>query len=310
MSQSYSEVFRPKKPAQLIGDDQRKIAQELISQISTGKYPQEIMFIGPTGTGKTTLVRMCAAAIIEDAEIEEINCGDDTGVDAIRAFIDSMQYYPVNGEKAIYHLAEIHNLTKNAQEALLTKIEPVPPHVVLFASTTDPQKVISTLLGRFDKHYLPVPSAGWFSIKARWMCDAAGKTLDSSLIEEIIYSCNGSVREFDRSIQQALAGTYRSVQLEVEDQKSLLNIMLYQDLTIQDWFQAATRETDFIASNIGICGYCIKILSNKNSKPKQFIRAQVILDIMGTGLSRDISPKVSFHHKLLQIYSEFQKHHV
>lgn len=306
MSNSFSELFRPSKISQLIGDDQKKIAEGLLKQIESGTYAQEIMFIGPTGVGKTTLVRICSAAINPEAFIEEINCGDDTGVDNIRDFIQSMRYYPVDGGKAIYHLAEIHNLTKNAQEALLTQIEPVPDHVVLFASTTDPDKVLPTLRGRFDKYYLTTPSEQWFRKKAGWICDSKQQSLEPSIIDQIIGSSNGSVREFDKYMQQALAGTYKVIALEVEDTKGLLNMMLYQNVLLQDWFEAAAKETDYLGFTVGICNYCIKMLSNKRLQHNHFMRAQFILGILGKGLSRDISAKVSFHQKLLEIYIEFQ----
>jgi DNA polymerase III subunit gamma/tau len=173
--------YRPKSFAELVG--QEAIATTLTNAINTSKIAPAYLFTGPRGTGKTSSARILAKSLnclksnkptaapcgICDVcqgitkgstlDIIEIDAASNTGVDNIREIIERAQYAPVQCRYKVYVVDECHMLSTQAFNALLKTLEEPPKHVVFVLATTDPQRVLPTIISRcqrFDFRRIPL----------------------------------------------------------------------------------------------------------------------------------------------------------
>ncbi|MEH2465463.1 DNA polymerase III subunit gamma/tau [Nostoc sp.] len=165
--------YRPKSFAELVG--QEAIATTLTNAISTSKIAPAYLFTGPRGTGKTSSARILAKSLnclksdkptAEPCgvcevcqgitkgyalDIIEIDAASNTGVDNIRELIEKAQFAPVQCRYKVYVIDECHMLSTQAFNALLKTLEEPPRHVVFVLATTDPQRVLPTIISRCQR---------------------------------------------------------------------------------------------------------------------------------------------------------------
>ncbi len=173
--------YRPQTFADLVG--QEAIATTLSNALRLQKIAPAYLFTGPRGTGKTSSARIlakslnCMASAVPTAQpcgecdvcrsialgsaldIIEIDAASNTGVDNIREIIERAQYAPVQCRYKVYIIDECHMLTTAAFNSLLKTLEEPPPHVVFILATTDPQRVLPTIISRcqrFDYRRIPL----------------------------------------------------------------------------------------------------------------------------------------------------------
>ena len=176
--------YRPLTFDSVVG--QQHIVSTLEHAITEGRLSHAYLFCGPSGTGKTTMARILAKALLcrnaeaaraegasgcmpdgtcEECEliaegnhpdVYELDAASRTGVDNVREeIINSVNFAPVRGKYKIYIIDEVHMLTTAAFNALLKTLEEPPAHVIFVLCTTDPQKILETILSRcqrFDFH--------------------------------------------------------------------------------------------------------------------------------------------------------------
>ncbi|WP_031294141.1 DNA polymerase III subunit gamma/tau [Leptolyngbya sp. Heron Island J] len=173
--------YRPQTFAQLVG--QGAIATTLSNALRQNRIAPAYLFCGPRGTGKTSSARILAKSINclsselptpepcgqcqvcreitvgASLDIVEIDAASNTGVDSIRELIERAQFAPVQCRHKLYVLDEVHMLSTAAFNALLKTLEEPPPHVVFVLATTDPQRVLPTIISRcqrFDFRRIPL----------------------------------------------------------------------------------------------------------------------------------------------------------
>lgn len=304
MSNSFAEKFRPKNPKQLIGESQRKIANALLERAERGEVLQEVLFSGDSGIGKTTIALMYIRAIAgQDYDEMPFNCADKTGVDYIRnQVIGTLPFLPLDYKYRVYFLDEIHKLSEEAQSSLLVAIEPVPPHVLLIACTTHPEKLIPTLRSRFTEYRLNPPTIADFQILASWVCKSQGKNLDPKLRDQVISVANGNVRQFERYLQQALDGSFTGLPDEKLPEIELIKLILSGERNIQKWFNSVDESSDFVRQALGMVGYSIAVIKNSNGTQSRIAKA--VIKHFGDSPTRNIDSKYTFYHKLLLTYEE------
>jgi hypothetical protein len=144
MERTLSVDMRPSSFDQFIGNE--KVIKYIQSMVKTGHIPTALMFSGPTGVGKTTLARLISKSL--DGDLMEVNASDDTGVDKARSIAEDSMHKPLFGKYRIILLDEAHQLSKQAQNALLKHVEDAPSSTIWILCTTEPNKIIPTLRGR------------------------------------------------------------------------------------------------------------------------------------------------------------------
>ena len=140
--------YRPKNWQDVC--EQTTIKKILNEQIRTNQVKRVLLFTGPAGTGKTTNARIFANELEPcKSNILELNCADKNGVDDIRTLvIEVAKSKPLQGKYKVFVLDEVHMLTTQSQNALLKLLEEPPAHCIFILCTTDPQKILSTILSR------------------------------------------------------------------------------------------------------------------------------------------------------------------
>jgi DNA polymerase-3 subunit gamma/tau len=173
--------YRPQTFADLVG--QEAIAQTLTNAIRSERIAPAYLFTGSRGTGKTSSARILAKSLnclssniptdqpcgVCDVcfgitkgsalDVIEIDAASNTGVDNIREIIERAQYSPVQCRYKVYVIDEVHSLSTAAFNALLKTLEEPPKHVVFVLATTDPQRVLPTIISRcqrFDFRRIPL----------------------------------------------------------------------------------------------------------------------------------------------------------
>ena len=161
--------YRPRTFREVIG--QEAVTTLLTGAIAEGRIGHAYLFAGPRGTGKTTTARIFAkclncengptadpcgtcercVAADEGTEVDviELDAASHTGVDTIRELRDEVAYAPMRARRKVYIIDEVHMLSKAAFNALLKTLEEPPPHVVFLFATTEPHKVLDTILSRW-----------------------------------------------------------------------------------------------------------------------------------------------------------------
>ena len=216
--------YRPLTFDSVVG--QQHIVSTLEHAITEGRLSHAYLFCGPRGTGKTTMARILAKALLcrnaeaaraegasgcmpdgtcEECEliaegnhpdVYELDAASRTGVDNVREeIINSVNFAPVRGKYKIYIIDEVHMLTTAAFNALLKTLEEPPAHVIFVLCTTDPQKILETILSRcqrFDFHRI-----GNEDIEHRlaYVCEQEGFDYDDEALAIVARHAKGGMRD-------------------------------------------------------------------------------------------------------------------
>ena len=171
--------WRPQTFDDVVGQDH--VVRTLRNAITRNRIAHAYLFVGPRGTGKTSTARIFAKAlnctngpkadfdpddpackaIAEGSHLDviEIDGASNNGVDQVRDLRDTVQYAPAQGRYKIYIIDEVHMLSPAAFNALLKTLEEPPSHVKFVFATTDPQKVLPTIISRCQRFDLkPIPT--------------------------------------------------------------------------------------------------------------------------------------------------------
>jgi DNA polymerase-3 subunit gamma/tau len=191
---SLYQKHRPKTTKGLIGQNSAVVA---INQFLQSKNRNHALLItGPSGCGKTTIGRILKEELqCGDPDYNEVNTADFKGIDTIRDVRRNMTLSPISGECRIWLIDECHKLTNDAQNALLKLLEDTPAHVYFFLATTDPQKLLKTILTRCDEIKVTAMKQDKLVDLVTKVATKEGYSVSEDVILEIAEAADGSARK-------------------------------------------------------------------------------------------------------------------
>ena len=217
--------YRPATFADVIG--QEHVTRTLSNALERGRTAHAYLFAGPRGSGKTTTARLLAKALNCDRgvtgepcgecencvaiasgrslDVIEIDAASNRGIDDIKELREAVKYAPAQGRYKVYIVDEVHQLSKDAFNALLKTLEEPPRGVVFVLATTEPHKILPTILSRCQRFdFRPIPLD---AIRKR-LADIAkleGFALDERAEFAIAKKADGSLRDALSLLDQVVA---------------------------------------------------------------------------------------------------------
>lgn len=219
--------WRPKIFDDVIAQDH--VTQTLKNAIKNNKVAQAYLLTGTRGVGKTTIARIFAKSLMcqnksdgvnpcltceacqavengTSIDYNEIDGASNNKVENIRDLIDNVQYLPTTGNYKIYVIDEVHMLTTNAFNALLKTLEEPPKHVVFIFATTDPQKLLGTVISRCQRLDLKNVESDILVMHLKKIAQSEGITFENDQVVNVLANLgNGSVRDTLSLLDQVLS---------------------------------------------------------------------------------------------------------
>jgi DNA polymerase-3 subunit gamma/tau len=217
--------YRPQRFADVVG--QEHVTTTLANAIRLGRIAHGYLFCGPRGTGKTTLARIFAKALnctggpsaeFDDSDprvkeitegrsldVLEIDGASNNGVDQVRELRDTAKFAPASGKFKIYIIDEVHMLSTAAFNALLKTLEEPPPHVKFLFATTDPEKVLPTILSRCQRFDLRRIPAALIVKHLAWIAEQEKVSIDADALLAIARGADGGMRDAESTLDQLIS---------------------------------------------------------------------------------------------------------
>ena len=244
--------YRPQKFSEIVG--QEHVVKTLQGALESGRVGHAYLFTGSRGTGKTSLARIfaktlnCQKRLIRSdlkepcndchfcfaanqgnsLDLIEIDAASRTGVDDIRELNDSAMVAAPSGGYKIFLIDEVHMLSKSAFNALLKTLEEPPKHVVFILATTEPYKILPTVLSRVQRFDFKRLNQGQISEKLKMIAGKEGIKINDEAIKTIAMSADGALRDAEVALTKIRASVDPSKEVSAEDVNEILSLVSYK----------------------------------------------------------------------------------
>jgi len=186
---------RPSSLKQVIGQDD--VVRQLVDWGRRRVVPHFLLFTGPSGVGKTTVARILRRKLgCGDADYTEVNAADARGIDMVRTIRSNLMLAPISGKCRFWTIDESHQLTSEAQNSFLKMLEDTPEHVWFVLSTTNPQKLLKTIVTRATElKFRSLSSRDLELVIATVMAAENQKLLSRDVMDRLVDAAEGSARK-------------------------------------------------------------------------------------------------------------------
>jgi len=217
--------YRPQRFEDVVG--QEHVTQTLANAIARKRIAHAYLFVGPRGTGKTTIARIFAKCLNctdgpkvdfsdDDSRVQEIAEGrsldvleidgaSNNGVEQVRELRETCKYAPAKSAFKIYIIDEVHMLSTAAFNALLKTLEEPPAHVKFMFATTEPEKVLATILSRCQRFDLRRIPSGLIVKQLRQIAGKESVTIDDAALYAIARGADGGMRDAESALDQLIS---------------------------------------------------------------------------------------------------------
>lgn len=241
-SQVFYRKWRPQRLCEVVG--QEHVTTTLRHAIASGHIAHAYLFCGPRGTGKTSTGRILAKAINclhpEDGEpcnncticsainqnslpdVIEIDAASNRGIDEIRSLREKVNYAPSLAKYKVYIIDEVHMITKEASNAFLKTLEEPPEHVKFILATTEPHKVLPTIMSRCQRFDFRRLSSAALSAKLKFICEKEGIEIEPGALALLARSTAGSLRDAENLLEQL--AVYYGRKIGIDQVRELLGV--------------------------------------------------------------------------------------
>lgn len=239
----FARKWRPKDFDEVVG--QEHVTQTLKNAIRSQKLAHAYLFSGPQGVGKTSCARILAKALncakgLTDSpcgtcpacleitegrslDIIEIDGASNRGIDEIRTLRENVKFAPLNGRTKVYIIDEVHMLTSEAFNALLKTLEEPPPYVKFIFATTQPEKVLPTILSRCQRFdFVRIPYVKIIA-KLKEIAASEKRTISDDVFYAMAKASAGSLRDAESILDQMIS--FSSGEVRLQDVVSVLGII-------------------------------------------------------------------------------------
>lgn len=229
--------YRPRDFSEVIGQDH--IVSVISRQIERGEVAHAYLFSGPRGIGKTSVARIIAKAVNcagagakpcnacpscgifssgQSLNLIEIDAASNRGIDEIRELREAVRFAPAEGGAKVYIIDEVHQLTKDAFNALLKTLEEPPAHAIFILATTEIDKVPATIISRTQHFDFRRPRRDVLRDRLIAVAVKEGVKLGADAAEAVAFAAEGSVRDAESMLGKIMAVEDKVINLaEVED---------------------------------------------------------------------------------------------
>ncbi len=223
-SQVLYRKWRPRRFSDLAG--QEHVTTVLRQAVIQDRISHAYLFCGPRGTGKTTTARVLARTLSclnpQDGEPDntcslcenidtgramdliEMDAASNRGIDEIRSIRDRVNFSPVESKYKVYIVDEAHMLTEAASNAFLKTLEEPPPHVIFVLCTTEPHKILPTIISRCQRFDFRRISSETIVERLRFICEQEGIEADAAVLGALARAAGGSLRDAENLLEQVV----------------------------------------------------------------------------------------------------------